>query len=120
VALAQSEEGVAGGQPREGDGQARAGRDADRLAVLPPLPRALLLLGTEGPGLPEALMARARRVAIPMAATLSESTPGAIGIATRRARAISASGRPGPSVPSSPCPGRSSCSAPRAPACPRR
>lgn len=34
---------------------------------LPPLPRALLLLGTEGPGLPEALMARARRVAIPMA-----------------------------------------------------
>lgn len=40
------------------------GEDIGRL---PPLPRALLLLGTEGPGLPEALMARARRVAIPMA-----------------------------------------------------
>jgi tRNA G18 (ribose-2'-O)-methylase SpoU len=37
------------------------------IGTLPPLPRALLLLGTEGPGLPEALMARARRVAIPMA-----------------------------------------------------
>lgn len=37
------------------------------IAALPPLPRALLLLGAEGPGLPEALMARARRVAIPMA-----------------------------------------------------
>jgi tRNA G18 (ribose-2'-O)-methylase SpoU len=37
------------------------------IGALPPLPRALLLLGTEGPGLPEALMARARRVAIPMA-----------------------------------------------------
>lgn len=40
------------------------GEDIGRL---PPLPRALLLLGTEGPGLPEALMARACRVAIPMA-----------------------------------------------------
>ncbi|WP_407519983.1 TrmH family RNA methyltransferase [Methylobacterium oryzisoli] len=37
------------------------------IAALPPLPRALLLLGTEGTGLPEALMARARRVGIPMA-----------------------------------------------------
>ncbi|MCF4125152.1 TrmH family RNA methyltransferase [Methylobacterium sp. SyP6R] len=37
------------------------------IATLPPLPRSLLLLGTEGPGLPEALMARAQRVAIPMA-----------------------------------------------------
>ncbi len=37
------------------------------ITTLPPLPRALLLLGTEGPGLPEALMARAPRVAIPMA-----------------------------------------------------
>ncbi|ACL60796.1 TrmH family RNA methyltransferase [Methylobacterium nodulans] len=37
------------------------------IAALPPLPRALLLLGTEGTGLPEALMARSRRVRIAMA-----------------------------------------------------
>ncbi|RVU21634.1 TrmH family RNA methyltransferase [Methylobacterium oryzihabitans] len=40
---------------------------AQDLAALPPLPRALLLLGTEGAGLPEAVMARARRVRIAMA-----------------------------------------------------
>ena len=40
---------------------------AEDIAALTPLPRALLLLGTEGTGLPEGLMSRARRVGIPMA-----------------------------------------------------
>ncbi|MGY2049406.1 TrmH family RNA methyltransferase [Methylobacterium sp. JK268] len=40
---------------------------AEDLVALPPLSRAMLLLGTEGTGLPEALMARARRVRIAMA-----------------------------------------------------
>jgi tRNA G18 (ribose-2'-O)-methylase SpoU len=40
---------------------------ATRLADLAPPARAAVLLGTEGPGLPEAVMARARTVAIPMA-----------------------------------------------------
>ncbi|ATQ44178.1 TrmH family RNA methyltransferase [Caulobacter mirabilis] len=35
---------------------------------LEPIPRAALLLGAEGPGLPEGLMARCRTVSIPMAA----------------------------------------------------
>ncbi|ACA19520.1 tRNA/rRNA methyltransferase (SpoU) [Methylobacterium sp. 4-46] len=39
----------------------------EEIAQLPPLPRAMLLLGTEGTGLPDALMARARRVRIAMA-----------------------------------------------------
>jgi tRNA G18 (ribose-2'-O)-methylase SpoU len=38
------------------------------LAQLEPLPRPALLLGAEGPGLAEALLARARTVSIPMAA----------------------------------------------------
>lgn len=37
------------------------------LAGLAPPPKAAVLLGTEGPGLPDALMARARTVRIPMA-----------------------------------------------------
>jgi tRNA G18 (ribose-2'-O)-methylase SpoU len=40
---------------------------ADRLAELRPSPRTAVLLGTEGPGLPKAVMARARTVSIPMA-----------------------------------------------------
>jgi tRNA G18 (ribose-2'-O)-methylase SpoU len=38
----------------------------ERLIDLKPSPRTAVLLGSEGPGLPEALMARARTVAIPM------------------------------------------------------
>jgi len=43
-------------------------RGAERLIDLPRLERAALLLGAEGPGLDEALIARARGVRIPMAA----------------------------------------------------
>jgi tRNA G18 (ribose-2'-O)-methylase SpoU len=39
----------------------------ERLADLEPPPRAAVLLGSEGPGLPQDLMRRARTVAIPMA-----------------------------------------------------
>lgn len=38
----------------------------ERLCDLPPLPRAALLLGAEGPGLPQAVLARCRTVTIPM------------------------------------------------------
>lgn len=60
------------------------------LADLPSLPRALLLLGTEGPGLPPALMARTRTVRIPMASgfdSLNVATAGAVALhhlATKR------------------------------------
>jgi tRNA G18 (ribose-2'-O)-methylase SpoU len=40
---------------------------ATRLADLVPSARTAVLLGTEGPGLPETVMARARTVSIPMA-----------------------------------------------------
>jgi tRNA G18 (ribose-2'-O)-methylase SpoU len=40
---------------------------AGRLVDLTPAPRTAVLLGTEGPGLPDAVMARARTVSIPMA-----------------------------------------------------
>ncbi|MFE1601812.1 TrmH family RNA methyltransferase [Methylobacterium sp. ID0610] len=56
---------------------------AEDLAALPPPPRALLLLGTEGTGLPEALMARARRVRIAMAPgvdSLNVSVAGAVAL----------------------------------------
>ncbi|KAB1074229.1 TrmH family RNA methyltransferase [Methylobacterium planeticum] len=55
----------------------------ETLADLPPLPRALLLVGTEGPGLPGGLMARARTLRIPMAAgfdSLNVATAGAIAL----------------------------------------
>ncbi|HEV7439221.1 MAG TPA: RNA methyltransferase [Methylobacterium sp.] len=55
----------------------------ETLADLPALPRALLLVGTEGPGLPGGLMARARTVRIPMAAgfdSLNVATAGAIAL----------------------------------------
>ena len=59
-----------------------AGRET--LAELGPLPRALLLLGTEGPGLPDALMARVRTIRIPMAPgfdSLNVATAGAVALA---------------------------------------
>ena len=40
---------------------------AEPLSRLPPIPRAALLLGAEGPGLSAGILARARAVAIPMA-----------------------------------------------------
>jgi tRNA G18 (ribose-2'-O)-methylase SpoU len=55
----------------------------ETLAGLAPPPRALLLLGTEGPGLPPALMARARTVRIAMAAgfdSLNVATAGALAL----------------------------------------
>ncbi|NEU12580.1 RNA methyltransferase [Methylobacterium sp. BTF04] len=58
-----------------------AGRET--LSALPPLPRALLLLGSEGPGLPDGLMARTRTVRIPMAPdfdSLNVATAGAIAL----------------------------------------
>lgn len=58
-------------------------RGTEALADLPLLPRALLLLGTEGPGLPDALMARARTVRIPMASgfdSLNVATAGALAL----------------------------------------
>jgi tRNA G18 (ribose-2'-O)-methylase SpoU len=42
-------------------------RGLTTLAELPRAPRAAVVLGTEGPGLPDALLARARTVRIPMA-----------------------------------------------------
>lgn len=42
---------------------------AETLAALAPPPRAALLFGSEGPGLPAALLARSRTVRIPMAGT---------------------------------------------------
>ena len=56
---------------------------AEDLSALPPLPRALLILGTEGPGLPAPLMARTRTVRISMAAgfdSLNVATAGAIAL----------------------------------------
>ncbi|CAO4163055.1 TrmH family RNA methyltransferase [Methylorubrum populi] len=65
----------------------------ETLGALEPPARALLLLGTEGPGLPNALMARARRVRIAMAPgfdSLNVATAGAIALhhlaASRSAR----------------------------------
>ncbi|CAA2106160.1 MULTISPECIES: TrmH family RNA methyltransferase [Methylobacterium] len=58
-------------------------RGDDVLAELPPLPRTLLLLGTEGPGLSHGLMARIRTVRIPMAAgfdSLNVATAGALAL----------------------------------------
>lgn len=55
----------------------------ERLDALEAPARTLLLLGTEGPGLPEALMARARRVRIAMAPgfdSLNVATAGAIAL----------------------------------------
>ena len=63
------------------------------LETLEPPSRALLLLGTEGPGLPAALMERARRVRIAMAPgfdSLNVATAGAIALHRLR----SGSGRP--------------------------
>lgn len=54
------------------------------LPKLAPPPRLALLLGAEGPGLPEHLIARARRVSIPMAPgidSLNVATAGAIALA---------------------------------------
>ncbi|WP_091945542.1 TrmH family RNA methyltransferase [Methylorubrum salsuginis] len=56
---------------------------AETLEALEPPPRALLLLGTEGPGLPESVMARARRIRIAMAPgfdSLNVATAGAIAL----------------------------------------
>ncbi|KQO56024.1 MULTISPECIES: RNA methyltransferase [unclassified Methylobacterium] len=53
------------------------------LADLPPSPRTLLLLGTEGPGLSHGLMARAQTVRIPMAPgfdSLNVATAGALAL----------------------------------------
>ncbi|MFY9293470.1 MAG: RNA methyltransferase [Methylorubrum rhodinum] len=55
----------------------------EALETLEPPPRALLLLGTEGPGLPEAVMDRARRVRIAMEPgfdSLNVATAGAIAL----------------------------------------
>ncbi|WP_431311067.1 TrmH family RNA methyltransferase [Methylobacterium nigriterrae] len=68
---------------------------AEELTDLPALPRALLLLGSEGPGLPAPLMARARTLRIAMAPgfdSLNVATAGAIALhhlvqATRHVRA---------------------------------
>jgi tRNA G18 (ribose-2'-O)-methylase SpoU len=52
-----------------------------RLIDLEPPPRAAVLLGAEGPGLPAAVMARARTVSIPMAEgwdSLNVATAGAV------------------------------------------
>ena len=56
---------------------------ATPLGELRRAPRAALLLGTEGPGLPQSLLARARAVAIPMAGgldSLNVATAGAIAL----------------------------------------
>ena len=58
-------------------------RGADDLVALPPLPRTLLLFGTEGPGLSDAVMARARTVRIAMRSgfdSLNVATAGAIAL----------------------------------------
>ncbi|GJD48551.1 23S rRNA (guanosine-2'-O-)-methyltransferase RlmB [Methylobacterium crusticola] len=71
----------------------------DDIASLPPLPRALLLLGSEGTGLPEALMARARRVGIPMAPGVDSLNVAAAGaVALHRLAGARLSG--GPARPS--------------------
>ena len=57
---------------------------AQRLAGLTPPPRLALVLGPEGPGLPEAVMQHCRRVSIPMAGgmdSLNVATAGAIALA---------------------------------------
>lgn len=54
------------------------------LAKTTPAPRLALILGAEGPGLPESLMQRCRRISIPMAAgmdSLNVATAGAIALA---------------------------------------
>jgi tRNA G18 (ribose-2'-O)-methylase SpoU len=56
---------------------------AETLAALAPPARALLLLGSEGPGLPPELMVRLRTVRIPMAPnfdSLNVATAGAIAL----------------------------------------
>ncbi|WP_375463805.1 TrmH family RNA methyltransferase [uncultured Methylobacterium sp.] len=56
---------------------------SEEVGDLAPLPRVLLLLGTEGPGLPAALIARMRGLRIPMAAgfdSLNVATAGAIAL----------------------------------------
>jgi tRNA G18 (ribose-2'-O)-methylase SpoU len=56
----------------------------ERLQGLTPPPRLAILLGAEGPGLPPGLMARARRVCIPMTPgfdSLNVATAGAIALA---------------------------------------
>lgn len=58
-------------------------RGDEVLAELPPLPRTLLLLGTEGPGLSHGLMTRTRTVRIPMAPgfdSLNVATAGALAL----------------------------------------
>lgn len=59
-------------------------RDGEPLQSLAPPPRLSLMLGAEGPGLPPALMARARRVTIPMSPgldSLNVATAGAVALA---------------------------------------
>jgi len=54
------------------------------LAKTTPPSRLAIILGAEGPGLPEALMQRCRRISIPMAAgmdSLNVATAGAIALA---------------------------------------
>lgn len=58
-------------------------RGGEDIADLGPCPRALLLLGTEGPGLPGSVLARMRGVRIPMAAgfdSLNVATAGAVAL----------------------------------------
>jgi tRNA G18 (ribose-2'-O)-methylase SpoU len=57
---------------------------AEKLASVTPPPRLALVLGPEGPGLPESLMQHCRRVSIPMAGgmdSLNVATAGAIALA---------------------------------------
>lgn len=61
----------------------------ETLHSIEPPEKLALLLGAEGPGLPEKLMARCRRIAIPMAAgmdSLNVATAGAIALAHVQAR----------------------------------
>jgi tRNA G18 (ribose-2'-O)-methylase SpoU len=69
-------------------------RDGEPLQVIDPPDRLALLLGAEGPGLPEALMRKARRVTIPMSQgldSLNVATAGAIALAHVHARRRQAS-----------------------------
>ena len=69
-------------RPRPRAARAEPGRHRD-LDGLAPRPRALLILGTEGPGLPAAVMARMRGLRIPMAPgfdSLNVATAGAIAL----------------------------------------
>ncbi len=73
---------------------------AETLAGLTPPPRAALLFGSEGPGLPAALLARARTVRIPMAGdfdSLNVATTSGIvlhHVAAHQGRAPDATGEP--------------------------